>query len=112
MAVFPTLSVEPTVKYADEIVKPTVKVEFEGNYAQTRPKYTRSMEKFSLHFRPITEADKTTLKTFFNTNSGNSFTWTNPTNTIEYTIRFSEDTLRFKYILSERYEITIPLEEV
>jgi len=112
MATFPTLSVPPSNNYSDEIVKPIVRTKFEGNYNQTRPKYTRSAKNFNLKFRPITEADKLILETFFDTNSGNSFTWTNPSNEVVYTVRFVEESLKFKRILAIDYEVSIPLEEV
>ena len=112
MATFPTLSVTASMKYEDEYIKPIVKTKFEGNYAQTRPKYTRSSQNFMPTYTMITEADKDSLQAFFNTNSGNSFDWTNPTDSVVYTVRFAKETLKFKNIVVGYYEIAIPLEEL
>ena len=109
---FPTLSVEADIKYDDEYIKPVVKTKFDGNYAQTRPKYTKASNDFNPTYKMITEADKNTLKTFFNTNSGNSFDWTNPTDKVVYTVRFGVDRLKFKNITVGYYSVDIPLEEV
>ena len=109
---FPTLSVEADIKYDDEYIKPIVQTSFEGNYKQTRPKYTRSSQNFNPTYRMITETDKDTLQAFFNTNSGNSFDWTNPTDSVTYTVRFGVDRLKFRNITVGYYVVSIPLEEL
>lgn len=112
MAVFPTLSVPPHKDYTEEIVKPIIKSEFDGNYAQTRPRFTRSTINFSLKFKSMLIADKTTLQAFFSANSGSSFDWLNPTDAVTYTVRFAEDSLSFRHMGAGYYETTIELEQV
>lgn len=112
MATFPTLTISASSKFEDEYIKPTVKTKFEGNYSQSRPKYTRASHNFNTLYNMITETDKATLQTFFNTNSGNSFTWNNPTDEVDYTVIFAEDSLSFKNITLGFYEVNIKLEEL
>ena len=112
MATFPTLSVEADTTYDDAYIKPIVQTSFEGNYKQTRPKYTRYSQTFNPTYRMITETEQDTLQAFFNTNSGNSFDWENPTDLVTYTVRFGVDRLMFKNIAVGYYSVNIPLEEL
>ena len=112
MAVFPTLSEEPTTDYQEDYYKPSVRTEFDGNYSQVRPKFTRAVNIFSINFKLLTQTDKSTLKTFFAANQGTSFTWTNPADSVEYLVRFKQETLQFKFHSPLRYDVNIILEEV
>ena len=112
MASFPTLSVCATNDFKEEIIKPIVKTQFEGNYAQTRPKYTRTTKNFTLKYMFITEADKSTLNAFFETYRGSSFDWTHPRTSTVHSVRFAEDILKYKYLDVGLYEVSVPLEEI
>ena len=112
MATFPTLSLGTSINFSKERIKPIVKTKFEGNYAQTRPKYTRTMSKFKISYNALTTTDVSTMETFFDANSGGEFTWTDPSTTTDYTVRFSEETIGFKHIGNDLYSLDLVLEEV
>jgi phage-related protein len=112
MAVFPTLSKGPTQKYTETYMKPSVRTPFDGNYEQTRPKFTRAVNTFTVNFKFIDATDKSTLKTFFAANNGESFDWTNPLDSVTYLVRFADDQLDFKNLGADRFEITLKLQEV
>ena len=112
MASFPTLSRGTSISFTESTNKPQVRTSFEGNYAQTRPKYTRDMGLFDITYQMITVADRNTLKTFFDTYLGDSFEWTNPTDSVIYTVRFKNDTLKFTHIANNKFNVKMTLEEV
>lgn len=112
MATFPTLSKNPSTDYDENFYKPSVRTEFDGNYTQERPKYTRATNTFNLKYKFITEADKATLKTFFADNKGGEFDWVNPLDTVTYTVRFKQDRLNFKLNPPVQFTVSLILEEV
>jgi len=112
MAVFPTLSEDLSTNFDEDYYKPSVRTEFDGNYSQVRPKFTRATSTFNISFKLITAADKNILKVFFADNQGLDFTWTNPTDDIEYLVRFKQESLKFKFHAPIRYDVDIILEEV
>lgn len=85
----PDFPIEETIKYKT-IVSP-----FENGAEQRRAKWNDPLRQFRLSYisRPI--ADWTTIATFYNTKKGpyTAFTWTNPNDSTEYTVRFVEDSL-------------------
>lgn len=112
MAVFPTLSKQATAKYKETFTKPSVRTKFEGNYEQTRSKFTRGTNAFTVTFRYLTVTDKATLKTFFADNNGGEFDWTNPLDDLTYTVRFKDDEIAFDHISAEQFAVTLTLVEV
>lgn len=112
MAVFPSLSKLPTQSYTETFTKPSIRTPFDGNYEQTRPKFTRSTKTFDVNFKFLTPTDKSTLQTFFNTYNGESFDWTNPLDSVTYLVRFAEDMLVFKNQGADRFSLSLKLQEV
>ena len=112
MATFPTLSQKASINFSKERIKPIVKTKFEGNYAQTRPKYTRTMSKFKIAYNALTTTDVSTMETFFDANSGGEFNWTDPSTSTVFVVRFSSETLTFKHIGKDLYSLELVLEEV
>ena len=112
MATFPSLSKAESLLFDDELHKPQVKSAFEGNWAQTRPQFTRATNTFNIRFTCINVADKNTLRTFFEDNIGLDFTWNNPDDGLPYLVRFKNDILRFKNVAIGLYNTEMILEEV
>lgn len=111
MADFPTL---PGVKRNIErnLYKPEIKSKFEGNYAQTRPVFTRATYDFKIEYAALTMAQVVVLEQFFADNKGNSFNWLNPQDATTYVVRFVDDKLSSKQITKEFYTVSIPLEQI
>ena len=112
MADFPTLSKDVSVSYEEQIIKPSVRVKFEGNYVQSRPKYTRTQKIFKISFSALTSSDISTLNTFFDDNHGSSFNWTNPVTSTVFNVRFMEDSIKYKHQNVNLFSTTFSLEEI
>lgn len=111
MAVFPTL---PGIKRNIErnVNKPEIKSKFEGNYAQTRPVYTRANYDFKIEFVAISISEVDVLEEFFIAHKGGSFDWVNPQDNKTYLVRFVDEKLSSKMIKKEKYTVSIALEQV
>lgn len=111
MVNFPTLpGVRRNIERA--LSKPQVKSIFEGNYAQTRPMFTRATYDFRIEYAALTIAQIEVLEQFFANNKGGEFNWLNPQDSKTYVVRFVDDKLSSKQITKERYTVAIALEEV
>ena len=93
MADWPSISAPRTIE--EEYYKPQIKTEFEANYTQSRAASSRAIHRWNLSF-VLSESDLGTLHTFFNTNLGIAFNWTNPRNSTTYSCRFSGDSIKSK----------------
>lgn len=111
MAVFPATP-KPRLGSSGSINYLTVSSEFEGNFSQTRRLATRGRRSFTLLYNTITDAEFSTLETFFDANIGGSFDWTNVRDGNTYTVRFTNSNLTFKYSPSGFIDTKIMLEEV
>lgn len=110
MVNFPTLpGVRRNIERA--LSKPQVKSNFEGNYSQTRPMFTRATYDFRIEYTALTMAQVEVLEQFFVTNKGGSFNWLNPQDGKTYIVRFVEDKLSPKQSTKELYTISIAFEE-
>ncbi len=97
----------------EEDYKPQIKDEFEANYVQTGPAASRMRGKFPLGWELLSEADFQTLKTFFNTNQGGSFTWTHPVANTSHNCVFSVNFIKSKWLSAGwRSNVQCPIEEV
>jgi hypothetical protein len=110
MAVWPNISASD-YGLDEEYYKPQIRTEFEGNYVQSRAKSTRARNRWALHWLYMTEAEFQTLKTFFNTNQGLSFTWVHPVTSVSYSCFFSVDSLKSKININGYREVDVMIEE-
>ncbi len=89
---------------------------FEGGYVQTRARFTRISRKWTIHYLQMTQTNKNTVKDFEDARKAGSesFTWTNPEDSVSYTVRFMEP---IQYTPQEManwlwWEVEFVLEEV
>lgn len=84
-----------------------------GGIEQRRLLHDKSPRRFALRFKNQTEQEMQVVRSFFNSKSGSldMFTFENPNDGQDYTVRFEES--RFKYTLSgyKRYDFNISLVE-
>lgn len=111
MAVFPSTP-KPRLGSSGSINYLTVNSEFEGNFSQTRRLATRGRRSFTLLYNAITDAEFLSLETFFHTNIGGSFDWTNDRDSNTYTVKFANSSLPFKYSPTGKIDTKIELEEI
>lgn len=113
MSAWPTLPT-PSWGLEEEYYKPQVRTEFEQNYVQSRPAVTSGKHRWpNLGWSLLSETDYQSLETFFETNQGNSFTFTHPMSGVSYTCRFSSDSIRSRFKSPGwRMDVQCPIEEV
>lgn len=111
MAVFPALT-GVRLNVERNLNKPEIKSEFDGNYKQTRPMFTRATYDFRIEYPVLTIAQLQTLESFFIANKGGSFSWVSPDDLISRTVRFMDDKLPSRMVDKGKYTVSINLEEV
>ena len=101
-----------SVSYEDN----TVRSNMEGGYDTSRPRFTRKMRKtFITGFSDITQADFEIIEEFWLQFGGHRvFTWTDPTNQIDYSARFTrQPNITYTGIGPHRsYNVEVELKEV
>lgn len=115
---FPTLSTDPNARGWSEGPKgdPTIRSEFENGDIQTRPRTTKVPKVWSFTYSDLPDVDKVLIEIFERDTvvyGGAAFTWTNPIDSVAYTVRFSD---KVNYDLEDTQEhawkVDIKLEEV
>ena len=98
------LSLQPDYVYEEDIQYKTLVSSFENGYEQRRQKWSSPLHRFLLTYKNRSLVDMRTIKTLFTTKAGmaGSFTWTNPNDSTEYTVRFEADSLK---IMNKAYGI-------
>jgi hypothetical protein len=107
---WPTIAT-PAYGSEGESLRPQIRSEMEGGYAQTRAMYTRATKKFRLHWNALSTADLTLLISAYESDAGNSFTWTDLDGTSR-TVRYVGDSLRWVYAYPGYFTVDVELEEV
>ena len=110
MATWPTIQ-EPQYPLGESVYKRQIRTPFESGHVLSRAGSTVSKRLFQLNWSALPEADYQTLKTFFETNIGLTFTWTHPLTLEVITVRFSEDTLQGTIPFNNYREVTVNIEE-
>jgi hypothetical protein len=110
-ATWPSIQL-PTFGSEDIVSKPALRSKSEAGYTMTRSRMTLAKERRGLKWDYISNTDFATLKTFFETNSGGSFYWTDPmtSETKEYT--FLDDELSFTYAAPNYMSGSVSIEEI
>lgn len=87
---------------------------FENGVEQRRLRSANPRRSFTLTFKSRTYSEMDTVLDFFISKSGNlsSFTWTNPNDSTEYTVRFAKQNFSFKRVGYDLYEFKVLLMEV
>ena len=95
MADFPTTNLaglEDSKYFSESSNDPAQRVEVDGGYTLTRPRYTRTPRKtWTTGFTDLTDTEKNEFQTFWDQKRGGSdqFTYLNPANSVTYTVRFA-----------------------
>jgi len=94
MADFPTtnlVGLEDSKHFTESSADPVKRQEVDGGYTITRPRFTRLPRKsWTTGFTDLTQTEKDEFMTFWDTQRGgsDSFTYENPTDNVDYTVRF------------------------
>ena len=111
MGAYPTLSMNPEFPLDVDVYKPQVRTQFEDGVVQSRARATKARDIFRLVYRSLPEADKVLLKTHFEANVGGTFSWTNPQDSVTYTVRYKDDKLPLRTIAYKLWHADFILEE-
>ena len=116
MAVFPTLSVNPSVEPWKEgaAFDPTIRSQQEGGYVLTRARVTRIPSKWEIGYYALPSSDKNSIRTFeMDCKVGSDiFTWTNPTDNITYDVRFLNPVSYKMHETAFLWDVEFTLEQV
>ena len=104
----------PDFVLEEEIEYKTLITEFESGVEQRRKKWGSPRRSWRLQYKNRTKAEMEDVKNFFISKSGayGSFTWENPNDSTEYTVRFVEDSFRFTLKAYQIYDFEVRLIEV
>jgi phage-related protein len=109
-----TFTTQPDFVYEEEIEYSTQVSDFENGYEQRRATWSAPLRLFRLFFRARTAAEFATVKAFVIARQGrfDSFTWNNPNDSTNYTVRFLEDKINFRQVSYDVYDFELKLQEV
>ena len=87
---------------------------FENGIEQRRAIRSRSIRKFKMNFQNRTKTQMQQIRDFFISKIGKltSFTWTNPTDSVTYTVRFDEDSFIFDNHTANLFNFSFTFVEV
>lgn len=104
----PDYSFETTREYKTLISK------FENGTEQRRQKWSANLKSWKLIYKNQSATDKGTILTLFDAKKGafTAFTWTNPEDSTDYTVRFKEDSLVISFNSARLYDIEFELLQV
>lgn len=87
---------------------------FENGVEQRRQKWSANLKSWKLIYKNQSATDKGTILTLFEAKKGSftSFTWTNPEDSTDYTVRFKEDSLVISFNSARLYDIEFELIQV
>ena len=88
--------------------------DFENGSEQRRSKWSSQRRSWHLIYANRNSTELATIKTLFESKlgAGTSFTWTNPLDNIDYTVRFKDNKLPYNRISNNLYNIEFDLIEV
>jgi phage-related protein len=92
-------AITPDFVFSPETEFKTIESEMENGAKQYRSKWPTGKQTWNLVFKNRTLVEARLVKLFFETKKGKatSFTWTCPTDSTEYTVRFKQDRFAYAY---------------
>lgn len=104
----PDFVLEETAEYK------TLISEFESGVEQRRRKWANPRRKWTLRFHSRSKSEMSAVLDFFKAKYGAflSFTWTNPNDAAEYTVRYQEDSFKSSLKAYDVYDFEFAFIEV
>ena len=108
------LNAIPDFVFEEKIDFETLVTKFENGVEQRRAKRNAPIRNWTLQFHNRTTAEITDIKSFFLARKGSyeSFTWENPNDSVEFSVRFDSDNFVFTKKASDIYDCSFSLTEV
>ena len=97
--------------YDEEIKFKTLVTEFENGAEQRRSKWGAPLRKFTLSYTNRLAFELAQVRDLFLLKLGaaSEFTWTNPNDNVEYSVRFQEDSFKFSNKAYGVYDFDVSL---
>jgi len=108
------LLIQPDYVFEEEIKYNTAISRFENGSEQRRSLWAAPAHKFKLTFNNRTESEKDDVLELYNEMLGayGTFLWTNPNDSVQYTVRFDEDSFALKNKAYGIYDFSVNLIQV
>lgn len=92
----------------------TIVSQFESGHEQRRAKWATPLRKWHLEYKNRSVDDKDTMMNFFLSKLGKAtaFTWTNPNDDVEYSVRFDSDDFKISRKAFGIYDFSVELVQV
>lgn len=112
MADFPTLAT-PAYPIQRETEDPAITSGFENGSEQTRARFTRKRTSWVLRWPAMSNANRDTLRTFWDTVQGGSetFDWTDPYDSAKHAVRFTGP-IRETWRDGNHWEVEVSIKEI
>ena len=115
MSNFPT-NLIPQFPIDESSTFATLSTDIKYGTNQYRRKWAAGVKKraFALNFSSLTKKEMLLLSSFFNTCNGSltSFTWTHPTTSTSYTVKFAQPSIQFTEVGEDAFDCDTTLVEV
>lgn len=109
---FPSTLPAPRANMSGSVYLPQVRDESDAGYVSTRKRFTKAREKLTgFGWDYMSDADYATLRAFFLSVQGGTFTWTHPISGKPYVLGSAADELQYQHILGGGRSVEWPLEE-
>ena len=107
-------STAPDYPVQEQVNFNTLVSKMENGYEQRRAKWPNGIRKFTLSFSNRPASEFQTIRDFYIAKLGeySTFTWTNPNDSVEYTVRFDEGGFKADRISYDAYNIQCTFIEV
>lgn len=90
---FPSIANPSPGRFSQQLVKAQTRIPFESGVVQSAAKHTVSRYIFKLGWASISTTQWALVETHFDTVQGSTFTYTHPTTSTSYTVRYQSDAL-------------------
>jgi len=107
-------SYERNYPFTEEIAYNVITTDFENGAEQRRLKSENPKTIFTINFFPKTLTEATAIKAFFKARQGSydTFTFTNPLDSVEYTVKFMDNSLKMERVAYNTVRMQVVLIEV
>jgi len=107
-------SLVPDFVFVTKISYKTAITEYENGIEQRRALWSSSLKTWQLVYEERGNTDIEIITTLFDSKKGasSSFTWTNPKDNVDYTVRFEEDDLELIYNPNLTWSVSFKLKQV
>jgi len=103
MAAFPTIAKPSPGKFGQQIHKAQTRIPFESGVVQSAAKHTSSRYTFTLGWDALLLSSWVLVVSHFDKNQGSTFSYTHPTTSVSYTVRYQGDALPQANYLNATY---------